>query len=196
MEEEKNLQALCHEAKDALGMTSQDLADASGVPLSTVNNTFAARSRDPSVYTMGSMCAATGTSIDEFFGIRPKATPQEIAAEAERRHAAELRCAHLEGEVAKLRAVNRLSHRYSLAMFLLAAAVIVFLPCGLLFFDASVPAHGVVLYGKATAGAWALIGFVVAVVASMAVMLLRIVRRGGDSDEPMPTLPVRQELMR
>ena len=61
MEEEKNLQALCHEAKDALGMTSQDLADASGVPLSTVNNTFAARSRDPSVYTMGPMCAATGT---------------------------------------------------------------------------------------------------------------------------------------
>lgn len=196
MAEDKNLQTLCREAKDALGMTAQDLADASGVPLSTVNNTFAARSREPSVYTIGPMCAATGTSIDEFFGICPKATPPEIAAEVERRHAAELRSAYLEGEVSQLRALHRLSRRYSLVMFALAVAVIAYLLYRLLDLDAAVPTMGVVLNGEATAGAWALIGFVVAVVVFMTVMLLRIVKRGGNSDEPMPELPVRQELLR
>lgn len=196
MAEDKNLQTLCREAKDALGMTAQDLADASGIPLSTVNNTFAARSREPSVYTIGPMCAVTGTSIDEFFGICPKATPQEVAVEAERRHAAELRSAHLEGEINKLLALQRLSRRYIVTMFALAVAVIVYLLYRLFVLDAAVPTMGVVLNGKVTAGAWTLIGFVVAVVSFMAVMLVRIVRRGGDSDEPMPELPVRQELMR
>lgn len=43
--EEKTLQELCREAKDAQRVTLQALSDSSGVPLSSVNNYFAAASK-------------------------------------------------------------------------------------------------------------------------------------------------------
>ena len=58
-------------------MTSQDIADQSGVPLSTVNNFFANASKAPSINTAGPICAVLGISIDEFFGITDKLTMSE-----------------------------------------------------------------------------------------------------------------------
>lgn len=195
-EERKSLQTLCREAKDALGMTSQELAERSGIPLSTVNNTFAARSKEPSIYTLGPMCAVTGTSVDEYFHIRPRATAEELIAEVARRHAVELENAQLMGEIDKLRAVNKISRRTSAVMFLLSALVIVYLLVRLLVFDASVPTAGTILHGQITAAAWVLIFAVAAIIAVMIFMLLRIIRRSDKSDEPMPELPVRADLMK
>lgn len=71
------IQDLCREKKAALHMTSQDIADQSGVPLSTINNFFANASKAPSINTAGPICAVLGISMDEFFGITDKLTMSE-----------------------------------------------------------------------------------------------------------------------
>ena len=73
------IQDLCRDKKAALHMTSQDIADQSGVPLSTVNNFFANASKAPSINTAGPICAVLGISIDEFFGITDKLTMKSSA---------------------------------------------------------------------------------------------------------------------
>lgn len=65
-------------------MTAQDIADQSGVPLSTVNNFFANASKAPSINTAGPICAVLGISIDEFFGIGNHYTTTEETLQAEK----------------------------------------------------------------------------------------------------------------
>ena len=78
------IQDLCREKKAALHMTAQDIADQSGVPLSTVNNFFANASKAPSINTAGPICAALGISLDEFFGIGDHYTATEETLQAEK----------------------------------------------------------------------------------------------------------------
>ena len=77
------IQDLCRDKKAALHMTAQDIADQSGVPLSTVNNFFANASKSPSINTAGPICAVLGISIDEFFGIGNHYTATEETLQAE-----------------------------------------------------------------------------------------------------------------
>lgn len=72
---EQSLQELCREAKYREKMTAQDISDYSDVPLSSVNNFFAASSKMPSIYTAGPICRVLGVSIDAFFHIRPSPDP-------------------------------------------------------------------------------------------------------------------------
>lgn len=58
-------------------MTAQDIADKSGVPLSTVNNFFANASKAPSINTAGPICKVLGVSLDEYFEITDKLTMSE-----------------------------------------------------------------------------------------------------------------------
>lgn len=78
------IQELCREKKNALGMTAQDIADASGVPLSTVNNFFAHASKSPALYTTAGICAALGVSLDAFFDIGDHCTATEETLQAEK----------------------------------------------------------------------------------------------------------------
>lgn len=78
------IQDLCRDKKAALHMTAQDIADQSGVPLSTVNNFFANASKSPSINTAGPICAVLGISIDEFFGIGNHYTATEENLQAEK----------------------------------------------------------------------------------------------------------------
>ena len=71
------IQDLCRDKKTALHLTAQDIADESGVPLSTVNNFFANASKSPSINTAGPICAVLGISLDEFFDIGDKLTMSE-----------------------------------------------------------------------------------------------------------------------
>lgn len=77
------IQDLCREKRAALGLTAQDIADASNVPLSTVNNFFANSSKSPSINTVGPICAVLGISLDEFFGIGDHYTATEETLHAE-----------------------------------------------------------------------------------------------------------------
>ena len=84
---EQSLQDLCREAKYQAKMTAQDISDCSDVPLSSVNNFFAASSKMPSIYTAGPICRVLGVSIDAFFHIRPTPDP---SLEAQLAHEQEL----------------------------------------------------------------------------------------------------------
>ena len=84
---EESLQEICREAKYRAKMTAQDISDCSDVPLSIVNNFFAAASKMPSIYTAGPICRVLGVSIDAFFHIRPKPDP---SIEAQLAHEQEL----------------------------------------------------------------------------------------------------------
>ncbi len=78
------IQDLCREKRAALNMTAQDIADASNVPLSTINNFFANASKSPSINTVGPICAVLGISLDEFFGIGDHYTATEETLQAEK----------------------------------------------------------------------------------------------------------------
>lgn len=64
-----NIQEVCRIRKEELKLTYQDISNASGVPLSTVQNFFSKFSKAPSIYTVAPICKAMGISLDEVFGI-------------------------------------------------------------------------------------------------------------------------------
>ncbi len=74
-----SIQDLCREKKSELKLTSQEIAEKSGVPVSTVNNFFASASKAPGFYTAIAICAALGVSVDKHYGISD--TPEQIITE-------------------------------------------------------------------------------------------------------------------
>lgn len=77
-----NIQEVCKIRKEDLKLTYQDISDASGVPLSTVQNFFSKFSKAPSIYTVAPICKAMGISLDEVFGISEHLTPTEETLQA------------------------------------------------------------------------------------------------------------------
>lgn len=77
-----NIQEVCRIRKEELKLTYQDISDASGVPLSTVQNFFSKFSKSPSIYTVAPICKALGISLDESFGISEHLTPTEETLQA------------------------------------------------------------------------------------------------------------------
>lgn len=60
-----------------MGITYQQIADQSNLPLSTVKKFFLAKSKTPAITTAGPICKVMGVSIDEFCGITDKLTMSE-----------------------------------------------------------------------------------------------------------------------
>lgn len=77
-----NIQELCRIRKEELKLTYHDISDASGVPLSTVQNFFSKLSKAPSIYTVAPICKVLGISLDEVFGIAEHLTPTEETLQA------------------------------------------------------------------------------------------------------------------
>ena len=71
------LQEICAERRKKLGITYQQIADQSNLPLSTVKKFFSAKSKTPAITTAGPICKVMGVSIDEFCGITDKLTMSE-----------------------------------------------------------------------------------------------------------------------
>lgn len=74
---EDTLKELCREARDRQNITIQDLADETGISISTIGNFFASKSKAPNVYNAGAICAALGVSLDRYFGITEKLSPED-----------------------------------------------------------------------------------------------------------------------
>lgn len=110
---EESLQEICREAKYRAKMTAQDISDYSDVPLSSVNNFFAATSKMPSIYTAGPICRVLGVSIDAFFHIRPTPDP---SLEAQLAHEQEL-------NAVRTRAIRHKNYLIFGLMILLALAL-------------------------------------------------------------------------
>lgn len=77
-----DIQELCRIRKEELKLTYQDISDASGVPLSTVQNFFSKLSKAPSIYTVAPICKVLGISLDEVFGVSEHLTPTEETLQA------------------------------------------------------------------------------------------------------------------
>ena len=77
-----NIQELCRIRKEELKLTYHDISDASGVPLSTVQNFFSKLSKAPSIYTVAPICKVLGISLDEIFGTSEHLTPTEETLQA------------------------------------------------------------------------------------------------------------------
>lgn len=77
-----NIQEVCRIRKEELKLTYQDISDASGVPLSTVQNYFSKLSKAPSFYTVVAICKALGVSIDKPCEIIEHLTPTEETLQA------------------------------------------------------------------------------------------------------------------
>ena len=71
------LQEICAERRKKLGITYQQIADQSNLPLSTVKKFFSVKSKTPAITTAGPICKVMGVSIDEFCGITDKLTMSE-----------------------------------------------------------------------------------------------------------------------
>lgn len=175
--EEKTLQELCREAKDAQRVTLQTLSDSSGVPLSSVNNFFASASKAPSVYNAGNICASLGVSMDEYFGIRPAAVPEELKELTERVHEAEMEVVRLRGLVEKQDAILRIQKKNGVVIAAISLVAIAALLIRYLVFDHSVPTAGLIIGGEATLGAWLLVGGVFAVAIILGKLLLDMAMR-------------------
>ncbi len=72
-----NLIDRCIEARENLHLSYQQVADRSGVPVTTVRNAFNLNTRSPSIDTMGPICAVLGVSMDDFFGV-PRPEPPKM----------------------------------------------------------------------------------------------------------------------
>lgn len=60
------------EMKDKCGLTNQQIADKSGVPVGTVSRVLAGQTDDPNFSTVANIVLAMGGSLDELVGIAPK----------------------------------------------------------------------------------------------------------------------------
>lgn len=99
---EDTLKELCREARDRQNITIQDLADETGISISTIGNFFATKSKAPNVYNAGAICAVLGVSLDRYFGIIEMLPPEDQMAQLQHDHHNELEIARLEGSMEQM----------------------------------------------------------------------------------------------
>lgn len=183
---EKTLQDLCREAKAAQNLTSRELSQLSGVPLSSVNNFFASASKAPALSTVAPLCRVCGVSLDKYFGISEFVPPEDRLAEMTQGHETELELALLQGRIEELtRLLDRLERRdrRQKVRFYILLTLCTLLSClliGYLAFDASIPNGGLVRDGQATVFAWVVVVLLSVSVGVLVSTLLRALKYSRD----------------
>ena len=176
---EKNLQEMCREARDRLNYTNQDIADETGIPLSSVKNFFAATSKAPSAISAGLICKFLGISLDDFFGIVP-------AENAEARLRRQLKETRIVSENQRLTEVNGLRKELDksrLSTILVLSFLCAVLSVALIFYiavDFRIKDAGLIQGGEVGVGAWfiiALVGIAFGVMTSALFSAIRYARR-------------------
>lgn len=156
---EKNLQEVCREARDRLNCTNQDIADETGIPLSSVKNFFAATSKAPSVVSAGLICKYLGISLDDYFDIVPT-----VSTEAQLRQ--QLKEEHMNSENQRLTEVNGLRKELDksrLSTILVLSFLCAVLSVALIFYiivDWHIKDAGLIKGGEIGVGAWIIITLV------------------------------------
>lgn len=175
----QKLQEKCREARDRLGYTNQDIADATGIPLSSVKNFFAATSKVPGLVYAGLICKFLGVSIDECLCITP-------AEDAEARLRRQLKEARIVSENQRLTEVNGLRKELDksrLSTILVLSFLCAVLSVALIFYiavDFRIKDAGLIQGGEVGVGAWfiiALVAIAFGVMSSALFSALRYARR-------------------
>ena len=150
------LQEKCREARDRLGYTNQDIADATGIPLSSVKNFFAATSKVPGLVYAALICKFLGVSIDGCCDITPSVLPEDQIEQLEHDHKAELVTANLEGRIEQLSKTEK-RMRISLYSITILAVVLLMTLIGYVVFDYQLPNVGLIQGGQASTAVWIVI---------------------------------------
>lgn len=182
---EKNLQEMCREARDRLNYTNQDIADETGIPLSSVKNFFAATSKAPSAISAGLICKFLGISLDDYFEIAP-------AENAEARLRRQLKEARIVSENQRLTEVNGLRKELDksrLSTILVLSFLCAVLSVALIFYivvDFHIKDAGLIRGGEVGTGAWVIITLVAiafGVMTSALFSAIRYARRIAPEEE-------------
>lgn len=182
---EKNLQEMCREARDRLNYTNQDIADGTGIPLSSVKNFFAATSKVPGLVYAGLICKFLGVSIDGYFGIIP-------AEDTEAQLRRQLKEDRMNSENQRLTEVNGLQKKLDksrLSTILVLAFLCAVLSVTLIFYivvDFHIKDAGLIRGGEIGVGAWVIITLVAiafGVMTSALFSALRYARRIAPEEE-------------
>lgn len=175
----QKLQEKCREARDRLGYTNQDIADATGIPLSSVKNFFAATSKVPGLVYAGLICKFLGVSIDECLCITP-------AEDAEARLRRQMKENQINSENQRLTEVNGLRKELDksrLSTILVLSFLCAVLSVALIFYiimDFNIKDAGLIQGGEVGGGAWIVITLVAiafGVMSSALFSALRYARR-------------------
>lgn len=190
---EDTLKELCREARDRQNITIQDLADETGISISTIGNFFASKSKAPNVYNAGAICAALGVSLDRYFGITETLSPEDQIAQLQRNHQSELEIAHMKGcmeQMAKTIDYQRKKARltkFAIYGLMLVCSMFMAVIVGYIFFDYRVPNQGLIQSGEAGVFAWIvflLLAVGIGIFAAVFIISLR------DTKEHTPTLDI------
>lgn len=160
---EKTLQETCRDAKLEQRITAQEIADQSGVPLSSVNNFFASASKAPGVYAAGPICKVLGVSLDRYFGIVEIVPAQDQIKQLQQDHDADVRLARMEGaydelsKAAKEQKKKEKRQRTMLYITSLLSAILLLIVTWYVAFDYRVQNDGLIRNGTASIFAWVVI---------------------------------------
>lgn len=189
---EESLKELCRTARDRQNITVQDLADETGISISTIGNFFATKSKAPNVYNAGAICAALGVSLDNYFGIEPVITPEDELAQANEKlahqkqlHDADVQIANLEGSMEQMektidyqRKKVRIT-KFAIYGLMFVCAIFLAVIVGYIFFDYRVPNQGLIQGGEASIFAWILfllLAVAIGIFAAIFIVSLRYAR--------------------
>ena len=190
---EDTLKELCREARDRQNITIQDLADETGISISTIGNFFASKSKAPNVYNAGAICAALGVSLDRYFGITETLSPEDQIAQLQHNHQSELEIAHLKGCMEQMeksidyQRKNARLNKFAIYGLMLVCSMFMAVIVGYIFFDYRVPNQGLIQSGEAGVFAWIvflLLAVGIGIFAAVFIISLR------DTKEHTPTLDI------
>lgn len=190
---EDTLKELCREARDRQNITIQDLADETGISISTIGNFFASKSKAPNVYNAGAICAALGVSLDRYFGITEMLSPEDQIVQLQRNHQSELEIAHLKGCMEQMeksidyQRKNARLNKFAIYGLMLVCSMFMAVIVGYIFFDYRVPNQGLIQGGEAGVFAWIvflLLAVGIGIFAAVFIISLR------DTKEHTPTLDI------
>ena len=157
---EDTLKELCRAARDRQNITIQELADETGISISTIGNFFASKSKAPNVYNAGAICAALGVSLDRYFGITETLPPEDQMVQLQHDHQNELEIARLEGgmeQMAKTIDYQRKKvwiTKFAIYGLMIVCFIFMAVIVGYIFFDYRIPHQGLIQRGEASIFAW------------------------------------------
>lgn len=182
-EMEKNLQEVCREARDWLNYTNQDIADETGIPLSSVKNFFAATSKAPSAISAGLICKFLGVSLDDYFGI----IPAEDTEAQLRRQIKEERMTSENQRLTEVNGLRKELDKSRLSTIFVLSFLCAILTAALVFYiavDFHIKDAGLIRGGEIGAGAWVIITLVAIAFGVMTSALLSAIRYGKRFGQP------------
>nr|DAT72211.1 MAG TPA: Helix-turn-helix XRE-family like protein [Caudoviricetes sp.] len=167
------------------GLTQKELAEAAGVPLSSIQKLNV--NNQDALFNCAAVCRVLDVSMDELFGLRPPADVSELTSQI---HNLELDNAHKDGEIGRLNAVSDGDRQHnddlqgrikSLRFLVLALAgfctLLVMVVIGYMIFDAHILTVGLFHSAGMSVFAVLLALLVMAAVAAIAVAMRHLYKK-------------------